>query len=123
MATKTNSTPSRYAQLTSLLEFAKQNGYGGHTDKLEKVQTQWQAKGDNSQTYQENLGYAQSIKDFMASDQAYTNEQIRAGVAGLPVGTRGVVEPSKVNAIMNVGVDSGMFKVEVLGKMRFYSLA
>ena len=37
MATSKNTTPSRHAQLSALLEFAKEMGYNGHTDKLENV--------------------------------------------------------------------------------------
>lgn len=125
MATTTNTiaTPSRHDQLAALLAFAAENGYQGHTDKLEKVKEQWTAKGANSATHQANVGYAELIKAAMEPGKTYTNEDIRGAVDGLPVGTRGVVEPSKVNSIMNAGLDAGMFTVETLGKMRFYALA
>ena len=44
MAAK-NTTPSRHAQLTALLEFAQEMGYTGHTDKLAAVADQWKPKG------------------------------------------------------------------------------
>ena len=118
---KTNSTPSRYAQLTALLEFAQEMGYTGYTDKLTNVAEQWKPKGANSETRKANLAIAQAIWNWMQPNQSYTNEDIRNGVPGLPVtGTRGKVEPSKVNAILNVGIVEGMFTKEIKGRVGFY---
>lgn len=117
------STSTRYEQLAALMTYAKENGYTGETDKLEKVATQWSAKGGDTATKEENIRLAGLVKDWMTAGESYTNEQIRDGVAGLPVGTRGKVEPSKVNAVMNAGISEGLFTVEVLGKMRFFTLA
>ena len=121
MATSKNTTPSRHAQLSALLEFAKEMGYNGHTDKLENVLGQWAPAGANSQVRAENVKHAKAIWEWMQPDKEYTNEDIRNGVPGLPVtGTRGKVEPSKVNAILNVGIVEGMFTKETKGRVGFY---
>lgn len=121
---KTNSTPSRYAQLTALLEFAQEMGYTGYTDKLTNVAEQWKPKGANSETRKANLAIAQAIWNWMQPNQSYTNEDIRNGVPGLPVtGPNGKVQPSKVTAILNVGIVEGLFTVETRGKVRFFTRA
>lgn len=120
---KTNSTPSRYAQLTALLEFAQEMGYTGYTDKLTNVAEQWKPKGANSETRKANLAIAQAIWNWMQPNQSYTNEDIRNGVPGLPVGPSGKVQPSKVTAILNVGIVEGLFTVETRGKVRFFTRA
>lgn len=121
---KTNSTPSRYAQLTALLEFAQEMGYNGYTDKLTNVAEQWKPKGANSETRKANLAIAKAIWDWMQPNQSYTNEDIRNGMPGLPVtGTGGKVQPSKVTAILNVGIVEGLFTVETRGKVRFFTRA
>ena len=121
MATSKNTTPSRHAQLSALLAFAKDAGYTGHTDKLENVLGQWAPAGANSQVRADNVKHAKAIWEWMQPGKEYTNEDIREGVPGLPVtGTRGKVEPSKVNAILNVGIVEGMFTKEVKGRVGFY---
>ncbi len=120
MAAK-NTTPSRYAQMNAILEFAKEMGYTGHTDKLEIVAQQWAPKGANSEKRKENRAYAEKIWRWMQPGEEYCNENIRDGVPGLPVGSKGKVEPTQVSAIMNVGIVDGLFaKVEKSKRITFY---
>ena len=120
---KTNSTPSRYAQLTALLEFAQEMGYNGVTDKLTNVAEQWKPKGANSETRKANLAIAKAIHEWMEPGKDYTNEDIRNDFNGLPIGPSGKVQPSKVTAILNVGIVEGLFTVETRGKVRFFTRA
>ena len=120
MAAK-NTTPSRHAQLTALLEFAQEMGYTGHTDKLVAVADQWKPKGANSEKRKENRAYAEAIWRWMQPGEEYCNENIREDAPQLPVGSKGKVEPTQVSAIMNVGIVDGLFvKVEKSKRITFY---
>ena len=120
---KTNNTETRRDQLTAILAFAKENGYTGGTDKLNKVLDQWGNSGTTSATYIDNLKFARMIRDFMDDDGKYTNADIRKSNLKLPIGTNGKVQSAKVTAIMGVGVKEGFFKSETLGRVLYYSLA
>ena len=123
MASKTNATPSRYAQLTALLEFAKETGYTGHTDKLAAVASQWAPKGANSETRKENLKIARALAEQMTAGEWYSNKNVREQFNGIPVGTTGKVNASKVSAIMNLGVIEGIFKTDTKFDTKVYALA
>ena len=69
----------------------------------------------------ENVKHAKAIWECPHPPTPPPPPPPREGVPGLPVtGTRGKVEPSKVNAILNVGIVEGMFTKEVKGRVGFY---
>lgn len=122
MATN-NNTETRRDQLTAILAFAKENGYTGSTNKLDKVLEQWGGSGSTTAAYAENLEFAEMIKNFMEEGGKYSNADIRESNLKLPIGTNGRVQSAKVTAIMNVGIKEGFFKSEPLGRVLYYSLA
>ena len=118
-----NNTETRRDQLTAILAFAKENGYTGGTDKLNKVLDQWGNGNTTTAAYAENLEFAKAVRDFMKEGEKYSNADIRKSRVKLPISASGKVQSAKVTAIMGVGVKEGFFKSETLGRVLYYSLA
>ena len=59
----------------------------------------------------------------MTAGEWYSNKNVREQFNGIPVGTTGKVNASKVSAIMNLGVIEGIFKTDTKFDTKVYALA
>lgn len=67
-----NIKTTRFTELNDLLTFAKENGYNGSIEKLEKVLDQWKPKNNGNK----NAGLAIEVYEKMKVQTSYTSKDI-----------------------------------------------
>ena len=67
-----NTKSTRFTELNDLLAFAKENGYNGSVEKLEKVLDQWKPKNNGNK----NAELAIEVYEKMEVQTSYTSKDI-----------------------------------------------
>lgn len=67
-----NTKTTRFTELNDLLAFAKENGYNGSVEKLEKVLDQWKPKNNGNK----NAELAIKVYEKMEVQTSYTSKDI-----------------------------------------------
>lgn len=109
-----NIKTTRYSELVAIIDFAKENGYEGSTEKLLKVLDQWKPKGGSNS---ENAALAVRILDRMEEEVSYTSKDI---MALAPDQLRTV---SKVAVVMKGLIEEGAVLKSYDGKRVQYTKA
>lgn len=122
MTNAIKNTETRATQLTTILEFAKLNGFEGNTDKLEKVLAQWTAPRERKSSNQPskvalaNQAKADEVLALMPEGEAITNVWVTEHV-------NDVMTTNKAAVIMGILVNRGAVTKQKVGKVMTYTRA
>ena len=102
---------TRFTELNDLLIFAKENGYNGSVEKLEKVLTQWEPKNGGNK----NAGLAMEVYEKMEAHTSYTSKGIMNLVPDQ------IKTVSKAAVVMKGLIDEGIVLKAYDGKKVIYT--
>lgn len=102
---------TRFTELNDLLIFAKENGYNGSVEKLEKVLTQWEPKNGGNK----NAGLAVEVFEKMEAQTGYTSKDI------MSLAPDQIKTVSKAAVVMKGLIEEGMVLKAYDGKKVIYT--
>lgn len=123
--TKTN-TITRAAALTTAIALLEREGMTAEMEVLGKmlasITKPRSNSGQPSKAAMENAKIAADVLRAMPAGEPVTGTWIGESVPSFPVGSKGVVSPQKVTAVMRLLVDAGKVSKAKVGKTMTYTL-